>query len=70
MTMRMRNTKWLCNPGKQSKVRQIFSHMQPNYHSESGSKKKICAPSSFVMQINKVPFKLSTFASLQKMESN
>ena len=61
MTMRMRNTKWLWNPGKQSKVGQIFSHMRPNYHSESGLKEKICAPSSFVMQINEVPFKLSIF---------
>ena len=41
ITMRIRNTKWLWNPGKQSKLGQIFSHMRSNYHSESGLKEKI-----------------------------
>ena len=62
MTMCMRNAKWMWNPGKQSKVGQIFSHMRPNYYSESESS----APSYFVMQVTKVPLNYPHFANLHE----
>ena len=64
MTMGMRNTKWLWNPGKQSKVGRIFSHMQPNYHSESGSKEKMCAP--LLCKLTKCHLNYLHFANLHK----